>query len=1035
MEKRTAGSHRWWTVRGVQTTTHLVSRTERQRVQCARMVHSCHRCVERGTSAKSPFCFVYPRNRRASSSEQSTSSGFSSCSSPEGQVGVKHGGGSLDDHDQRQTMAECSMASLQSTHAHKAVAHAQCGHSACKSLPSSRGKVKVYIRVQGESDETCLRQIYKPILDMIDQNTDVIDFIDDVTMDGGGKWPLLLFGGCKDTSGRPRGDVLVTPSLAIVLLIQEKEIVGADRLEDASRYFRKPPWKFHHSEWVAAHRIRAYPYNSLDYFSVADELPVCSVRQVHGSKEHLRLQRYVSHENWPDTLNLYKLIIDRNPDYHKSDFCVFTVEMHRQYTVQFALKRLPKGISVSLPCHTVLNFQVSDACALVPLLPHSCQKLSDTRWQTTDLDGNELFLEVVSAKRRTRQRPRSRTKSQGSRRSVSSTSSFASILLDTAKEFIEAEESSSASVFSEPYVFQRRNEFCADESSSSSVAHSVLGFESSRGHLGETGIDMSSFDETRPQVQPISGNGTPGDDFGTQLAPADGARSPGDIGDVRATPDHRRFAWVREMLEVDSGLAPRTGRPGAGRIIANNRRHSHQHTDSGFAEDKSDESGDRNNHRIGFTGCRQINCRRDEENISGQCFLNGDCHRGAFHDNTDDEEGVDLCDREIERLRLYQSNPDISPATTKTGSRSGSVLSQTSADLTDCGQWRRSEKIHDVLSNRRIGDVLPNKLTFAPPLYSRGGHVTPDVHGVENVRATSCVPRDVASPGFGRIPPRCTSTPLAHSPAFRAASSSGSDGNPELKELQLPYNQTASLRNGDCRRNGKCFDERPRGRHKPGLPPLPKPKRDANAYRNKMDLPASDNTQQRINNDISAFVAVQPQFKTNADVNRTNDSVGTIANSQLRVTAEVHSAHLASQTCQVNDRECERGRNSGGNGADPEYSFEEAAIDCPPSLVTRCVSTDVKNTSTGHQTAVRHEQGHLAENVTNNTPSEPRYYSATSLPRPRSVSKMVTFAEEVQERDISICMDDVSETSRDWGNISKVDRGTDKDPATMGFWI
>uniref|UniRef100_A0A674NX53 Family with sequence similarity 124B n=1 Tax=Takifugu rubripes TaxID=31033 RepID=A0A674NX53_TAKRU len=62
--------------------------------------------------------------------------------------------------------------------------------------------------------------------------------------------------------------------------------------------------------------------------------------------------------------------------------------------MQLALKQLSPGVRAK-PCNSaVLQFRVEEIGQLVPLLPNPCSPISNTRWQTEDLDGNKVLFQV-----------------------------------------------------------------------------------------------------------------------------------------------------------------------------------------------------------------------------------------------------------------------------------------------------------------------------------------------------------------------------------------------------------------------------------------------------------------------------------------------------------------------------------------------------------------------------------------------------------------------------------------------------------------
>ena len=184
------------------------------------------------------------------------------------------------------------------------------------------------------------------------------------------------------------------PSTAIMVFLHEEGMLGCERIQTAKRHFEKSPWKFHHSEHVSRGRVNPYPYNSQDFYYTSEDLPLWAVRQVHYGKEHIRIVVFASEENWSDMVHFYKLIIGTEPEVSRNDFCLFTVHTHTHYDIQFALKRLQSETKPrSLEC-IKLQFRVTDVGHIVPLFPNVCKPLSDTRWETTDHDGNIIVLEV-----------------------------------------------------------------------------------------------------------------------------------------------------------------------------------------------------------------------------------------------------------------------------------------------------------------------------------------------------------------------------------------------------------------------------------------------------------------------------------------------------------------------------------------------------------------------------------------------------------------------------------------------------------------
>jgi hypothetical protein len=232
------------------------------------------------------------------------------------------------------------------------------------------------------SEKKCLGGLYQKMLDWIDPDLKLFNFAEVKTMAN------------TVTVVTPSVDI---PTLAVVFFLQEKELLSNDRIQMAVDYFKCPPWKFHHSENVQRGSIHLYPPNSQDYYFTSEDLPLCAARQVHYGKEHIRLTRFVSHENWQEMSDMYQLIIGISPDARKVDFCLFTLCVRCNYTIQFALKRLPRTVQPKVIRTITLQFKVSEIGLLVPLLPNVCTPLSETKWQTTDHDGNAIILKVSGA--------------------------------------------------------------------------------------------------------------------------------------------------------------------------------------------------------------------------------------------------------------------------------------------------------------------------------------------------------------------------------------------------------------------------------------------------------------------------------------------------------------------------------------------------------------------------------------------------------------------------------------------------------------
>ena len=105
---------------------------------------------------------------------------------------------------------------------------------------------------------------------------------------------------------------------------------------------------------------------------------------------------FVSEDCWDTMVQFYKLMIGSEPDTKKDDFCLFTVYSHVNFDVQLALKKLQSDIKPRVLENVKIQFRVSDISNIMPLLPNVCRPLSDSRWETTDYDGNVVVIETRS---------------------------------------------------------------------------------------------------------------------------------------------------------------------------------------------------------------------------------------------------------------------------------------------------------------------------------------------------------------------------------------------------------------------------------------------------------------------------------------------------------------------------------------------------------------------------------------------------------------------------------------------------------------
>ncbi|XP_052784713.1 protein FAM124A-like [Mya arenaria] len=254
-------------------------------------------------------------------------------------------------------------------------------HSDIDSLsPCDQHKMSIQF-VTDSTEISSLEEVYQPIVNWIDPDLHILKITDKSE--------------CVDneiTSFDRTGARL--PSVAMMVFLQEDGMVGFERIQSVKRYFEKSPWKFHHSEQVNKGAINPYPYNSRDFYYTAEELPLCAVRQVHTGKEFFRTVLFVSESNWTQMMQFYKLILGCEPDMKRDDFCLFTVSSYPNFDIQLALKKL-QGDTKPRPLECVrLQFRVGDISNIMSLLPNVCRPLSDTRWQTTDNDGNVVILET-----------------------------------------------------------------------------------------------------------------------------------------------------------------------------------------------------------------------------------------------------------------------------------------------------------------------------------------------------------------------------------------------------------------------------------------------------------------------------------------------------------------------------------------------------------------------------------------------------------------------------------------------------------------
>ncbi|XP_055982213.1 protein FAM124A [Sorex fumeus] len=187
------------------------------------------------------------------------------------------------------------------------------------------------------------------------------------------------------------------PALAVVLFLQEE--YGEEQILQLHRTLQRPPWRHHHTERVPGKFLPYLPC-SQDFFMLAPGTPLWAIRPVHYGKEIVRFTIYCRHDNYPDILQFYQLILRRSPSQRKADFCIFSVFSNLDVDIQFSLKRLPRDQNPVPMDSSVLEFRVKDIGELVPLLPNPCSPISEGRWQTEDHDGNKILLQAQRVHRK-----------------------------------------------------------------------------------------------------------------------------------------------------------------------------------------------------------------------------------------------------------------------------------------------------------------------------------------------------------------------------------------------------------------------------------------------------------------------------------------------------------------------------------------------------------------------------------------------------------------------------------------------------------
>lgn len=181
------------------------------------------------------------------------------------------------------------------------------------------------------------------------------------------------------------------PGMSVLLFLHED--FGEERILHTLNFFQHPPWQFHRTEYAKG-RPGPCMQVSQDFYSLDVHMPVWGVRQVHYGTEILRVTLYCSFENFEDAVRLYEMLLQKEATVQKSSFNFFVLYSTENMSVQLSIKQLPPGVPVEVKEYSVLQFKVQEIGQLVPLLPNPCIRISHTRWQTHDYDGNKILLQV-----------------------------------------------------------------------------------------------------------------------------------------------------------------------------------------------------------------------------------------------------------------------------------------------------------------------------------------------------------------------------------------------------------------------------------------------------------------------------------------------------------------------------------------------------------------------------------------------------------------------------------------------------------------
>ncbi|XP_078694733.1 protein FAM124A-like isoform X1 [Branchiostoma floridae x Branchiostoma belcheri] len=250
-------------------------------------------------------------------------------------------------------------------------------------------KITIHFIVDpGENTRT--RRTLQPLLDWFDADLQLFCIAERGRKKRRGSSALQ-----NGVNGHNNHDTPSYPSLAIMLFYHEE--LARDKISQVHECFKKPPWRFHHKAMPSGNVV-PYPPNNQDFFTFAEDMPLWAARQVHYGTEHVRFVLFCSRGNWEDMISFYKMILRKDMDVRKTDFCCFVVYSQPGLDVQFALKMLPDNTKPKHVESAIMQFRVKEIGQLVPLLPNVCSPISDVRWQTTDYEGNKILLEVPRRK-------------------------------------------------------------------------------------------------------------------------------------------------------------------------------------------------------------------------------------------------------------------------------------------------------------------------------------------------------------------------------------------------------------------------------------------------------------------------------------------------------------------------------------------------------------------------------------------------------------------------------------------------------------